>query len=852
MIRFNASKRLLGSTILTAALAATLGASAGAQSAAPNANATATAETNVGLQDIIVTAERRPEALQTVPIAITAFDANQLRAKGITSTLQLIQYVPNMFGSNNTGLGSANAYYIRGLGNTETIPTFDPPVGTYVDDVYISRQNANNFNFFDLERIEVLRGPQGTLFGRNTTAGAVAVILAKPGDRLGGYAELGYGSYNRWMGRASVDIPFSENFAIKISGYYQNDNGYVYDSITKEHLNDSDMSGIRGAVRLDVGDHIKWNAALSYMYNAGENLLNFKCDPANPSNCNGRFSTTGLLQNWPSGLYNPYAPATVTGAKATYPLGNVVKTTMLTSNLQWVGEKATLSLITGVVNTSQDYALDFADGRGLPSALIPYPTVHGYPSGGFTIANQGQFNEFTQEVKLNGKLFGDKMDYVVGAYFFNENNNSDFADVFNLGPIFGIPGNVGFPAVLADRRLVNTTNASALYGQIDYHATSQLTLTGGVRWTDESKTFSMRDNRAQCTNTPNPPKTCLGNANLFANGVAIPLDQNTKQWTPKFVATWQQNASLMFYASATNGFKSGGWNARGTTNDSLLPFEPENAWSYELGMKSQWLDNRLRANLTFFYLDVSNLQTPSAAVSSTGSVSFITQNFADYHNQGFELELTAVPIEHLSLFGSVGYQNDKYVVNPNVPDFNIYGVKSVPFQQRECQAQLAAGKIPLGGGASNASSCAAGIIDSFGNISSPVRTPQWSVAVGGTYNFPIPTAGIVISPTVNVVYNSSLETGTGNGTIWTGSVTSKFNGQVYPANPFSGDFIAGSYTGPSTIVNASLALTTDDNHWLVSVECTNCFNTMYSQSSLVNYNYYNPPVMWSIRAKRTF
>ncbi|MGL4541454.1 MAG: TonB-dependent receptor, partial [Polymorphobacter sp.] len=569
-------------------------------------------------------------------------------------------------------------------------------------------------------------------------------------------------------------------------------------------------------------------------------------------NCNGRYSTTGLRTDWPAGgTYNPYAPATVTGEKASFPLGNVVDTFMLTSNLQWIGDNATLSLITGVVNTNQDYALDFADGRGLPSLLVPNPVVHGYPSGGFTIANQGAFDSFTQEVKLVGKLWDGRIQYVVGGYFFHENNTSDFADIFNLGPIFGIPGNIGLPAVLADRTLRNTTDASAGYGQFDFSATDKLTLTAGVRYTTETKTFSISDNRAQCK-VAAPPLTCLSDANLIANGVAIPTEQTTNKWTPKFVATWQQDSALMFYASATSGFKSGGWNARGTTNATLLPFEPENAWSYELGMKSQWLDDRLRVNLTGFYLDVSDLQTPSAAVSPTGAVSFITQNFADYENKGFELEVTGRPLENLSVYTSIGFQSDNYSIDSNAPDFSIYGVKSVPRQQRDCQLQLSQGKIPLGSGASNASDCGVGIIDANGNIAEPVRTPAWSIAVGGTYNFPIPTAGIVISPTVNIVYHSSLETGTSNATIFTGGVTSSFNGQVYPTNPFGGDVITGSYTGAYTLVNAQLALTTDDNNWLVAIECDNCFNEAYGQSSLVNFTYFNAPMTWTIRAKRTF
>jgi iron complex outermembrane recepter protein len=848
MISFGSTRRLLSSTILSASLAASLNA-AHAQTAAPVADAGVAP----GLIDIVVSPERRPQPLQTAPLAITAFVEDQLVARGITSTLKVAQYVPNMLGFNAPGLGSANAYYIRGLGSSATFPGANAPVGTFVDDVNIGWPGATNFGFFDVDRVEVLRGPQGTLLGRNTSGGAVNVVLNLPADRFGGYAELAKGKYGKWVGRASVDIPYSENFAIKLSGYYQNDDGHVTNSTTGEDVNDTDMSGLRGALRLDVGDHVKWNAALAYMDNAGDNLANATCDPANPSNCGGRFSTTGLLQNWPvGGTYAPYAPATISGAKADYRLGNVTKTMLLTSNLQWVGEVATLSLITGVVDSKLDSSVDLADGRGVPSALDPYPEVHGYPSGGYTVANQGKVNQFSQDVKLDGKLLGGRLDYVVGAYFFHDTNNADVADIFNAGPVLGTPGNIGTPIVLADRIVDTTTDSTALYGQLDFQATAKLTLTGGLRWTDESADFSVRDNRPLCVNTPNPPASCLSTANMVAGGTMIPTSQNTRQWSPKFVASWQQDPNLMVYASATNGFTSGGWNAFGTTNASLLPYAPETAWNYELGMKSQWFDNRLRANLTTFYLDASNVQSSSSAVAADGMPTFATQTAAGMRNKGVELELTAAPMQRLNLTASVGYQNAKYAVDSGAPDFNSYGVMSIAYQQQQCLAQLAAGRIPLGAGASNAPSCATGIVDASGNIAQPVNTPTWSGTIGGTYDFPIPAAGIILSPTVNLVYRSALETGSGNGTIWTGSTTSGFNGQVYPANPFGGSFIAGSHTGAATQVNAQLAMTTDDNHWLVAIECENCFNTSYSQASWLNYNYYNPPVTWTIRAKRTF
>ena len=199
--------------------AVSLAAMAATPAYAQNATAAAGAEeSSTGVGEIIVTAQRRAENVQDVPIAITALSSDQLEARGVSNALQVAQFVPNLTAMNNTGLGTANAYYLRGLGSTETIPTFDPPVGTYVDEIYLSRQNANNLSLFDVERVEVLRGPQGTLFGRNTTGGAVSIIMRQPGSDFGGYVEGGIGRWDQKMVRGSVDIPLAPTFAVKLSG----------------------------------------------------------------------------------------------------------------------------------------------------------------------------------------------------------------------------------------------------------------------------------------------------------------------------------------------------------------------------------------------------------------------------------------------------------------------------------------------------------------------------------------------------------------------------------------------------------------------------------------------------------
>ena len=187
---------------------------------------TATAQVSV-TDEIIVTAQRREEILQEVPLAVTAFTTSQLEALQVKQALDMGKLVPNLIAHNNTGLGTANAYSLRGLNNTESIATFDPPVGSYVDDIYVARQNANNFTLFDVDRLEVLRGPQGTLLGRNTTGGAARGSLSKPAEEFGGYLEAGFGSYDRYLVRGSVDLPVTDNFLTKLSAYWIDDDGYV-------------------------------------------------------------------------------------------------------------------------------------------------------------------------------------------------------------------------------------------------------------------------------------------------------------------------------------------------------------------------------------------------------------------------------------------------------------------------------------------------------------------------------------------------------------------------------------------------------------------------------------------------
>ncbi|KWV90788.1 TonB-dependent receptor [Erythrobacter sp. YT30] len=815
------------------------------------------AEETTGVGTIIVTAQRRDENVQDVPIAISAFNQEALEARGIANALEVAQFVPNLVGLNNTGLGTANAYYLRGIGNTESIATFDPPIGTYVDDIYLSRQNANNLSLFDVNRVEVLRGPQGTLFGRNTTGGAVNVYMNDPGDEVAGFAEIGYGSYDQIMGRASIDIPLADSFSIKVSGYFQDDDGYAINNLADDRTNENDGWGVRLGLRGELSDSVTWKGSYIRTFADSANVLNFDCDPTDPTNCDGRFVSTGFTED--SNLISPVFGPLLTGDKANFGLGNEATMDFVSSNLEvGIGDDWAVNIITGFVDIKQDFALDFADGRGLPSASNPIPPVTGFTFGGFTIANEGSHTQFTQEIKFTGSIADGLIDIVGGVFYFYEDNRTDFGDIFslNLGP--GGPPPDGFPLLLADRVIDNTAEAWAGYAQADVNLTDRLTVTAGIRYTDETKTFEIRDNRprlggglCQAANQFGP-STCIDSENLVAaNGRVIPREQSVDLFTPRFAINYQLDDILLF-ASATRGFKSGGWNARGTSPGELLPFGPETAWSYEAGFKSDLFGNLVRLNVTAFWLDVSDLQAPSAFIRNDGSLAFLTRNFADYENRGLEVELTTVPVDGLNLFASLGYQDDEYNIDQNAPALDEFGVQSVAAQQAACLSQLAAGLIPNVSGPDNAAACGVGIVSPDGSLAEPVRTPEFTIAFGGSYD--IDLGDFTFRPFANANWRSDSEVGTSELTLFDQPVTGP-SGTVFPANTLGlGDPIdpaSGSFSEARWIVNGGITLA-HTGGISVTAECRNCFDEEAVESALANFSYLNPPRTWIVRAKFDF
>jgi iron complex outermembrane recepter protein len=730
------------------------------------------------LETITVTAQRREQELQQVPLPVSTFTATELATRGIDNALKMATFVPNMFASNNTGLGTANQYFLRGLGNTESIATFDPPVGTYINDVYVSRQNANNFSFFDVERIEVLRGPQGTLFGRNTTGGAINVILKKPATKQGGFFEVGGGNFSLASTRGSVDIPFSDSFRTKFSYYYLKDDGYLDNPTTGERLNASDTSGVRGAFLWRISDAVSWDLAVDNGRDRSTSIYGALIDGK-------RVSRTGLRTNNP-GFFSGTGAPLLSGEKNGYGLGNNVDNTSITSNVNLSLGGASIDFITGWRDLSQKFAIDFFNSP--------------FRYGGFTIVNDGKHEQFTQEVKATGDLTGIPITYVAGVFYMKERNTTDFGDLF-VSSAAGIPG-PAFSLVLADRTLRNTTKSSAVYAQGDYKFAPQWTATLGLRYTSETKDVSFSDNRATAT-----AASRLNDANLTAAGV--PLEQTTKLATPRFAIAYQLNKDAMLFGSATRGFKSGGWNARGTAVTELLPFAPEKVWSYEAGWRTSFGADTFRFNGTFFYSDITDLQTPSAFIRPNGTLAFITRNFAGLRNQGLEMEFSAAPARGLTMYVNVGLQDAKYV------DIG----QPIRTQQQNCLTAISTNNATL-----RAANCLQGIVTASGSIADPVRTPKTNVSPGVRYVFPIGISDLRAATSLNWAYSSRTSVGTAN----------------------------NAFAEAHTVLNASIGLSGSNDAWRILLDCNNCTNKTWFTASLAGLSYLNDPRRYSLKLNYAF
>jgi iron complex outermembrane recepter protein len=645
-------------------------------------------EENGRASDIVVTAQRREQELADVPIAISAYTPETMRTLAVSRTVDLVDTIPNLVGSNNTSLGSANVYFLRGQGQDESFPTFDPAVGTYVDEIFYTRQNGNNISLFDVERLEVLRGPQGTLFGKNTTGGAINVVLRKPGKDFGGFVEASYGKFAEKIIRGSIDLPASEGARFKISGFAVDDNGWIFNSVINQNINDRRSYGGRFAADIDVSDTINWYSAVDYIYDSGTNITAPDTIVADNSIATGNFGQINQISTsrLPLGL-----SAVFPGAVSKAQYGSVTKSFNVSSNLKIDVGSGSVSLIAGYRKVDNDFLVNF-----------PLPAVNANDDI-FIIDNIGDFKQHSVELKYNGNLFDDAVNLTAGVYYLKEDNRTDFANYFAAA----LPG--------ADRIFSNDTRNLAGYAQADIKLGEMIIVTAGVRYTDEKKSIDVVDNRpTDPVGTLPSASTDLYTVNIAARGNATTLQE--KVWTPRFAVTLMPSEDAMFYVSATRGFRSGGWNARQNVAAQVSPFLAETVWSYEAGTRLSF-GPRFDIYATAFHIDVSNLQVNTATAGGT----FQIGNTGKMKNSGLEIEAFFRPADRLNFYAALGYQNARY--RPS--DAEIAACAAAPKPQTRF-----------------------GAFDGNCNIASVKRTPEYQITAGGSYK--IDAGMISITPRASV------------------------------------------------------------------------------------------------------
>jgi len=736
------------------------------------------------IDDIVVTAQRREQNIQDVPLAVTAFTDTQLEIAIVEDTTDLVRVTPSLTGGLNTGTGGAVSYFIRGLGSTEQVATFDVPVATYVDEVYVARQIANNITLLDVEQIEVLRGPQGTLFGRNTTGGAISITTRKPDQDFRGSLDASYGSFNRYTLRGAMSGPLNEAVSAGVTVLKIGDDGYADSLVTGQELNGEDTWGVRGALRFQPSDAWDWNISADYV---DQQKTTIGTNPVDPQYT----SRTGLRQgDCDDSAIEPYLSQRL-GNCARTRVGTIISN--LTHDMGW----GSVSWISGYIATDQVFSIDFGLG-GSPT-----------PFGGFTLSNDVETKQWTQELKLVGQT--GRLNWVAGVFYLDEDNSTYQVDTFATTPT------ATSALVLGDRLLDNGTQSFAIYAQGDISLTDQLTLTLGGRYTDEDKDISFTDRTRATYPTGFIPATGAvtsrpTTANLITAG--IPVEQSTSRFTPRVALAYRHSDDIMFFASATNGFKSGGWNARGTTAVTNSAFGPEEAWSYELGMRSDLFDDTLRLNLTAYRLDVEDLQLLSGQPRAGGGIDFVTRNAGGLEATGLELEATWYPTDSLEIYVTGSIADREYV---DIPAVN--GAGGVPCSSTPEPANCVTAR------------------------DQPVRFPETQGTLGARYT--LPTAFLNGEWSLNGSLSYSDE-------YWTSTYNDTRTATGIPFGATTAITVPLSLTPSTTVYNVGIRYESTDGNWAASLDCSNCGEEYYVTSSLVGLGYPNDPRRVTFRLRRNF
>ncbi|RMB26717.1 iron complex outermembrane receptor protein [Sphingomonas sp. PP-F2F-G114-C0414] len=587
--------------------------------------------------DIVVTAQRRSERLQDVPIAVTAITGDDLRERRIADVLDLSGRVPGLQ-IRSADNGANPRIFIRGVGLNDFNPATASAVGIYVNGVYVASTLAQRDAFFDLGQVEVLRGPQGTLYGRNTTGGAINVTTRQPGTTPEADLSLDYGRFNAVTLQGGISAPVATDLAaVRIAGLYQRDDGYMRNTLTGNRGNNVDRWALRGSVHLTPSSAITDDLTVNASRSTGGSLQAYArtlipqtaaatgadglCTPAfyTSGQCTNILGYANTSRNLYEGAYRFEGRDRVslfgTGNTLSIDLGPV-----------------SLIAVTGFQHASRNDQED-TDASPVPVVAASY------------ISRQDTVSQELR-VQSNGH---DRLRYVAGVYYAHDLiRNASSLDVLPVlrAPTPDNPSGVDLVAGIGDFAWPSrqVTNSYAGFGQLDFDLTPRLTLTGGLRYSADRKRFDYRAEAAGGT----IPLFTYADAKTFGS------------WSGRAGLQYRFSDAANVYASYNRGTKSGGFFSGFAQDPSLIgPYKDETVDAYEVGAKTQWLDRRLGLNVSAFYYDYEDLQVFTSVVQGLITTQLFT-NASAARIYGAELELTARPVDGLNLSASTSLLSATY------------------------------------------------------------------------------------------------------------------------------------------------------------------------------------------------
>ena len=652
--------------------------------AAPPPAAQNTPEDSGGLAEVLVTARFKSESLQTAPIAITAVTGDQLEARGYANITQVASIAPNVnLEQAGSGFGKLAVVSVRGIGQADFKYTFEPGVAFYIDDVYFGTAFGSIFDLTDVDSVEVLRGPQGTLFGKNTEGGAVRLLTRKPTGEGSGYVEAGFGDFSRQRFKGALDVSLvPDRLFLRVSAGSNHSNGYmdVYDFACanpslagrlKPTTYTSDCKlGTYGGDDVQVGRvALRWLAAEGLEINLAGDLMDDHGEaPANkiiaiglPPNPTGTAGVPG------SQIANTLALFSLNTSVPQF--GVPLDGRFLTSS-PFTTYNTFTDPVTGIVgpDTSTLYSWGVAGTIDWDTPLSgvhvksisAYRRYHaafdqdtsGAPLTGNMPINFLNHHQFSEELQVSGRALQDALDWTLGVYYLDGKDlNSGIVDQ---------PSNVGGRGILFLTNDPAGSKDESGFLHANYRISSRWGLELGGRYSHETKNYTFYRFEPNLKGIVPAGLFPTNNGNFLA-GFAPPYpvgNVSISRFDPKAGISYQWSTDVMSYLQFSTGYKSGGFNPRPLTRTQVTSFGPEKVSAYEVGLKSEWLDHRLRANFAAFVSDYKDLQLPVATVDpGTGLPAFLTQSVGSVRISGVEMELVARPMRGLTIDGSLGFLN---------------------------------------------------------------------------------------------------------------------------------------------------------------------------------------------------